>query len=577
MLLLYHLFLLHPIHPLPVVVAVAVARLVSRQKCVCITKRDDLVLLVRVRKKTKKIVSCLILVDIYTYSHIAFHFTDCTYAHGQEELQMTKLLDLHRAGLVDAHVYRTLPCFSLVSTGACPFGKRCTSLHPPELSNGSSWLPLTETQGNTISTDINVEALHQKRLAEITVGHDTPDLDLHRDDWNDWYRQVCNLQYTSSPSRRSLTPNIKLQIALLLRDNADWSYKFRPQHVVCNEQCMLLTEAAFFVTSHGHVQPLPLHSYRSSQPRHVHVRELAFGPDVDPSVRGVSLYFNLPLSAITVCTAQQAKRYRWKKRMPNWTTTMTTTTTSSLLDGMDSFPMIRSHDVILFGLQTRALQHRLAVLQAENGLDLHRRHAATAQLRQVKQQLQRDWNAWKCSVQMWSWPPKRVVLDRKTPVPAVDGDYIPPETSVVASLWSTCRTAPWKESDDDGWVRLFVISLLFSSLTHTPQNISHEHVFDEASPLVLMRKSPLPIRPSSTSPISILRQLSQGMSISPDRHLPHIHRKYLPPRPARPASYDACWKALLLQSSTNNNDWAIVHEHFSKSRSKKVLSIIQKG
>jgi len=381
---------------------------------------------------------------------------------------MTKLLDLHRAGLVDAHVYRTLPCFSLVSTGACPFGKRCTSLHPPELSNGSSWLPLTETQGNTISTDINVEALHQKRLAEITVGHDTPDLDLHRDDWNDWYRQVCNLQYTSSPSRRSLTPNIKLQIALLLRDNADWSYKFRPQHVVCNEQCMLLTEAAFFVTSHGHVQPLPLHSYRSSQPRHVHVRELAFGPDVDPSVRGVSLYFNLPLSAITVCTAQQAKRYRWKKRMPNLTTTtMTTTTTSSLLDGMDSFPMIRSHDVILFGLQTRALQHRLAVLQAENGLDLHRRHAATAQLRQVKQQLQRDWNAWKCSVQMWSWPPKRVVLDRKTPVPAVDGDYIPPETSVVASLWSTCRTAPWKESDDDGWVRLFVISLLFSSLTHT--------------------------------------------------------------------------------------------------------------
>jgi hypothetical protein len=55
--------------------------------------------------------------NLNTEFHLS-SFADCTYAHGEEELQMTKLLDLHEAGLVDMALHRTKPCLTWVATGS---------------------------------------------------------------------------------------------------------------------------------------------------------------------------------------------------------------------------------------------------------------------------------------------------------------------------------------------------------------------------------------------------------------------------------------------------------------------------
>lgn len=43
---------------------------------------------------------------------------DCVFAHSEEELRLTKLMDLVRAGMANGETFRVLPCETFVATGS---------------------------------------------------------------------------------------------------------------------------------------------------------------------------------------------------------------------------------------------------------------------------------------------------------------------------------------------------------------------------------------------------------------------------------------------------------------------------
>ena len=321
-----------------------------------------------------------------------------------------------------------------------PFGKRCNGVHDPRAAGSQqSWLPHTETQGNTIATDINVEALHQKRL--YTIQYNNPFGDLFHTDldvWEDLYKLVCNIPTTSRSRRRtSLAEHHKLDIAIQMRGPAEWHYKFRPQHIIYDELCMVLQKRAFRLTENGAIE-IPLNAYNSKRfNNQVVVREIAFGPDSDPTVRGVSLWFDIDDNDVTVCTPQQAKRYRWKKGFKNNNREQYSPRSSpfmpksSTFDSKDYFVMVRPLDKDAYDLTTNIMSHHLGVLRAERIATLRDRWEARLALQCECDKLKGSFENMKRHWQSWAWPINegRAKVDEHTPVPPVDGKYNPANTA----------------------------------------------------------------------------------------------------------------------------------------------------
>jgi hypothetical protein len=310
-----------------------------------------------------------------------------------------------------------------------PYGKRCTGIHDPRVGGSSpSWLPLTETQGNTIDTDINVEALHQKRINEVFFG--TPFchcFSLERDSWSDLYKVICNIDYSKDGwidkrRQRGLDPIYKLQIASQLRGTSEWQYKYRPQHVIHDEICMVIQKRAFHVTASMNAIEIPISSYKSNSSDHVLVREIAFGPDSDTTVRGVSLWFNIQDQDVKLCTSQQSKRFRYKRSVKK---PAETKQGPSVFDTLDSFEMVRPRDESAFQLATNIMEHRLDVLKTELIGNMRLRSEEMKDTEQKKKVLQQRFEELKTSWQAWAWPINkgRQEVDKNTPVPPVDGSY----------------------------------------------------------------------------------------------------------------------------------------------------------
>lgn len=399
-----------------------------------------------------------------------------------------------------------------------PFGKRCSGIHDYRVSNlaSQSWLPHTETQGNTIATDINVDGLHQKRLH--TILYDNPFGDQFKlmsepgeenggNTYDDLYGLVCRdatslhgnfkkkdgwIAGSSNGLKRGRQVHsiYKLQIALKLRGtDPDWLYKYRPQHIVHDELCMVLQKRAFRVTSNDHlnqtsnkpnalrqstsstatstssVVEIALSEYNPRAVSNILVHEIAFGPDSDPSVRGLALWFNIADTDITVCTPQQAKRFRWKKtgnaqtskrqvrsdQEENVTPDFTNNSkhSPSVFDSgfLDYFPMIRPHDDAAFRLTTEMMKHRLAYLKSERVVGMKERFDVLQKIQRQETWLKERFENQRRMWLQWAWPVNigRAKVDYHTPVPPVEGPY-------ELEAPSTMKTSVMGKTSDDSEV-----------------------------------------------------------------------------------------------------------------------------
>jgi hypothetical protein len=152
-----------------------------------------------------------------------------------------------------------------------------------------------------------VESLHQKRQNEINRG--TPfgcDFSIETDDWDSLYKVICNMTEAQHYRHCTISAVHKISIALQMHGDAEWNYKFRPQHIIHDELCMVLQKHAFRLTSTGEAIEIPLSTFDSRSSAHVMVHEIAFGkkPIVEKWYCWIHSTFQLPIaSALAVALA----------------------------------------------------------------------------------------------------------------------------------------------------------------------------------------------------------------------------------------------------------------------------------
>mmetsp|Transcript_44734 Transcript_44734/g.107961 ORF Transcript_44734/g.107961 Transcript_44734/m.107961 type:complete len:249 (-) Transcript_44734:1743-2489(-) len=238
--------------------------------------------------------------------------------------------------------------------------------------------------------------------------------------------------------------------------------------------------------------------------------------------------------------------------------------------------MMRPFEKEAFDLATRILQHRFDTVKAERLSALNHRFEVMKRLTKEKEELRDTFHAQKTDWINWSWPicSGRQNVDEDTRVPPVEAEYIPIvdpgaildhdtsaeaiKGSAIQPLWESFVAQAKKFQEDEEHYDYIVKKNLFSSL--------------EA----------LAPRTDGKRRLAIFKRLASGYQVCQNRSLPHIKSttKDAVENQILDRQSERCWKGLMLKQVDKDfakigNEWKIVQDHFEKSRSKKVLTIIQ--
>ena len=324
-------------------------------------------------------------------------------------------------------------------------------------------IPHAETLINSIESGANVDKLYHSRLAETYSccpihGYIPPkkwklnsSKIVHA--WNDFYAFICNLERSGSSSPNQTHPSVRylkqvhvLEIVIGMRkEKLGQAYSYEPTHLFCGELCMVIQTKCYQIISSSRLKEVSSHRHFDSSPSSVNqsidveAYEIAFGPIGDPSVRALSVWFNIPHGELTPCTMQQAKhhkrsRHRLKKSVSYnalesriLPVTEFQTEESKRLDQITKIPPFyhyQPQDDSTFDFVTEILNHRLDLLQfeAETHMDTNAYHA---------KQMQRNHELMNKFVSFcrywttWSWPVRTIkkVINNETLVTPVDEEY----------------------------------------------------------------------------------------------------------------------------------------------------------
>jgi len=246
----------------------------------------------------------------------------------------------------------------------------------------------TVSHGTPFAELIPKDVLQQSRPAE--EGDDSTEAvpeSKRLTDWKQFYEGICSGKEankgtatgTGSAGRKDSRPpsdlseRQRLEIALKMRGTVKTDrHKYCPNHEMMKETCMVLQTRAFRVEEGKpaiEAPPgfagAPTRDGRGDESKIVVVREVAFGNDADPSVRGVALWFGVPSSEVisrvgTLRTNEERRNARTSHEAK----------TAAVIDkylrttANKPFYLVRPRDEDAFNLTTSILVHRLQTLQA---------------------------------------------------------------------------------------------------------------------------------------------------------------------------------------------------------------------